>query len=81
MSRRREGRRKEKGKGRKKREEEEEEEGPTLGLVVSSQGALSKCLSRIWASGEEEPGGGMIGFWVWAERGVSAQTHEPLREE
>jgi len=35
----------------------------TLGLMVSSQGALSRCFSKVCASGEDDPGGGMIGFY------------------
>lgn len=35
----------------------------TFGLMVSSQGALSRCFSKVCASGEDDPGGGMIGFY------------------
>jgi hypothetical protein len=31
--------------------------------MVSSQGALSRCFSKVCASGEDDPGGGMIGFY------------------
>ncbi len=34
-----------------------------MGLMVSSQGALSRCFSKVCASGEDDPGGGMIGFY------------------